>query len=298
MSTSKFFFVVFALSFLFSLVSSVSTFKNSQYTVQLSGNGKVPKFSFYLNANASDAWNVQFQQLFEAQISGKSYKKIGPSNVALPSLNWNISESTSDKEKISFTMKGTPKKKGTFESISFVNHLNLSDTNNDTKPSDLPALKFDVLINDYKWTNNTNETVLVLAFSFQGSGGDLDVNKDGDTVTLDGAYFYINTTAISYTKTSSSMWSSTLNAKMVIPSSSESGSDSSSGMIWLVYDKFSGSLMHDPELGFGQGPDPDDGLPGWAVALIVIIIIAVVVAVALGVFLYVRARSKRYQTLE
>jgi hypothetical protein len=290
--------------FLFALVSSTTTqFKNSQYTVQLTGNGNVPKFTFYLNSNASNVWNVQFQQLFEAQIAKGIYKKIGPSNVALPSLDWAISESTSDKEKITFTMKGTPKKKGSFESISFVNHLNLSDTNNDTKPEDLPALKFDVLINDYKWTDNTNETVLILAFKFQGRGGngDLDVNKDADTVTLDGAYFYINTTAVSFTKTSSSMSSSTLNVKMILPTSSESGnsSSSSSGMIWLVYDKFTGSLVHDPELGFGQGPDPnDDGLPGWAVALIVIIIIGVVVAIALGVFLYIRARSRRYQTLE
>jgi len=291
--------VIFAttLLFLFSLAAATQlSFKNSQYTVDLTGNGNVPKYTFYLNSNSSNKWNVQFQQLFEAQLADNSYKKIGPSNVALPSLNWEISESTSDKEKITFTMKGTPKNKGSFQSISFVNHLNLTNMSNQTKPTDLPALKFDVLISDYKWTSNTNDTVLILAFKFQqGGSSDMEINKNGDTVTLNGAYFFINTTALALVHSPAS--STPLDVKMVLPSASEEGSDSSSGMIWLVYDHFTGSLEHDPELGFGEGPDADTGLPGWAIALIVIIIIAVVVAIALGVFLYLR-KKKRYQTLE
>jgi len=184
-------------------------------------------------------------------------------------------------------------KDSSFDSISFVNHISLASTDNSTN---FPAVKFDVKIANYSWATNTTNTSLILVFKFQAQGTNQSNQtiqaKNDETVTLDGAYFSINTTATA----SQGNKTSTVNVKILLGGNADSNStDNNAGTIWLVYDHFVGSLEHDPELGFGEGPS--SGFPVWAIAVIVVVVIIIVGAIVAAVFIYNRNKKQKYQSL-
>jgi hypothetical protein len=285
--------VVFSLFLLWSTTIEASeSFGNSYFSIEVTGGGKVPKYTFYLKSNSTTQYNVQFQQLFEADVEKDKYKKVGPSNVALPSLDWIVHNETS-KDNITFTMKGTPKssKKATFDSISFVNHINLKDSNE----TEVPVCKFDVEIANYKWVSTSNDTNLVLVFKLMATGNKTELVAKDDTVRFGGAYFYIADTAqVSGDKKGEEK---DVKVQLLLGGNADSNStDDNNGMIWLIYGHFEGNLVHDPEIGFGSGP-ASGGLAGWAIALIVILVIVIVGAIIAGAYFYIK-KKRSYQSLE
>jgi hypothetical protein len=64
-------------------------YENEDFHVVVTGNGNVPKYTYYLNSDADNKYGVQFDSLYECQGSDTSDKCKGKKgNVALASLTW------------------------------------------------------------------------------------------------------------------------------------------------------------------------------------------------------------------
>lgn len=82
-----------------------TSFGNDEVTVEVAVNANVPKYTFQAtNDPAGNRYNVFFSKIYES----KNGKKVGGSNLALPSLDWIISaEDNSDS--VVFWINGTSK---------------------------------------------------------------------------------------------------------------------------------------------------------------------------------------------
>lgn len=257
------------------------------FGIRVTGNQNVPKYDFWLVANKSVVYSVFFSQFFEAVPKGDGLKKYGPSNIALPSLEWEWSDIVGEGDNLTFTITAKNGGHGNgkqFTALTFTNHIRANATlNPDNTTLNAPLLKFDIEIEDYTWVSTEKDAKIVLLFDFHTAGEKPE--KNGDRVSLGEAYFSAASTA--------SVWSDDPEKATDINVSTEfSGSGSESG-IWLVYDHFTAPhLLHDPELGVGS---PSDDGPN--VLAIVLPIVFVVALIAIGVGFFVYRQRLKYQSI-
>jgi len=259
-------------------------YENKVFGLSVTGNGNVPKYEFWLQANATTRYNVQFNQFFEAipQADG-TLKKNGQSNIALASLDWEWTDIIDDGNgDMHFTITARDSGHGNtkqFSSFILQNHIKANVTLDcDNKTISAPLLKFDVLINDYTWVSAEPEAKVVLEFSFSSPGGHAE--KVDGRVKLGDAYFTSASTASSYDdpdKTTS-----------VVVTTDYNGTG---GGIWLIYDHWTGAhLVHDPELGFGEPS-------GINTILIIVLSIIGVAVVGILIVLFVYRQRRHYQSV-
>jgi len=261
--------------------------------VKETGNQNVPKYQFWDNANATAQYKLQQQLLYEATWTDGQLKKIGGTNIALPSLTWNFSlpevfqanVSNSDGSVSCFqetvfnitNLGAWNENKARWTSLVFVNHLPMNNTF---------GVKYDVIIDGYQWVNPG--AVLVLETQLSDSGGD-QLEVVNGTIRLGNAFFNSTTSA------------------HIFPANTTISVNVSLGGVGIVtvYSSFpSGqSLVQDPMFGLESlahpsGPsNPSSGPPFW-VWILVALGVAVVLAVAIVLgFLYVRNKNRTYEQI-
>lgn len=269
-------------SFNLSLVYAANIhYKNNVFGLDVVGNGNVPKYSFYLVGNDT-RYDVSFDQFFEASLVDGALKKNGQSNIALASLTWEWSDIINDENgDLHFTITALNAGHGNtkqFSSLTFNNHIKNGTTlNPDNTTLSGALLKFDVLINDYKWVSTEEDAKVVLVYSFTSPG--LQAEKKDGRIQLGDAYFNSATTASSFDDPKSA-------TDITVTT------DFSGNAIWLVYDHWtSAHLVHDPELGFGEEANNNQTL------IIVLSVIGSVLVVGIVVGLFVYRQRLRYQSI-
>jgi len=232
-------------------------------------------------------YSVFFHQFFEA--TGDDLKKNGQSSIALPSLTWEWTEIHDDGNgTVNFNITAKDGGHGgnkQFSSLSLVNWIHSNETQNKDTTTIKPLLKFDVIIDDYVWVSTDATAKAVLLFDLTSNhGGDSSNSKsENNKVVVDGAYFGINGTALSFNNPDET---TEIGVTLL------TGSGKEDKGIWLVYDHWSGAhLVHDPTLGI----DGEEG--GVNVLAIVLPIVACVVLIAAGVAYYVYRKRGAYTSI-
>ena len=190
------------------------------------GRQNVPKFTVQ-NVNSSEVYGVRFQTMYQSTTQGKS-GRIGPTTVALPFLTWQFSDVVQDSEgnvEFNFTSTGAH---GPIDepNLQFRMHIE----NNST------SMKFDTLISGVNWRSNANYFVVCYRLEQQG-GGALNASIQGNTISFgESAFINVNDRAV----TSEGV----VSAMLVLDSGNSP---------CMVYERFEGSLEHDPEVRVGSG---------------------------------------------
>jgi hypothetical protein len=261
---------------------------NDYFGISVTGNGNVPKYSFWLQSNTSNVYSVFFHQFFEA--TGADLKKNGPSNIALPSLTWEWTEIHDDGSgtlNFNITAKDGghgPNKQ--FSSLALVNWIHANETKNkDNTTTIRPLLKFDVIIDDYTWVSTDATAKVVLLFDLTSHGGDSSNSKaENNKIVVDGAYFGINGTALSFNNPDET---TEIGVTLL------TGTGKEEKGIWMVYDHWTGAhLVHDPTMGIDG---EEDG--GVNVLAIVLPIVACAVLIGAGVAFYMYKKRGAYTSI-
>lgn len=190
------------------------------------GRQNVPKFSIQA-LNSTAEYTVQFQLMFQSTNQGTG-GRIGPTNVALPSLTWQFSDVDEDDQgnvEFNFTSTGGHGSRPV-PGLQFRMHIE----NNST------SMKFDTLIDDVTWDSNAE--YFVICYQLQQQGGDaVNASIQGETVSFgESAFINVNDTA--------STPQGPASALLVLDSGNSP---------CMVYERFDGSLEHDPEIRVGDG---------------------------------------------
>lgn len=122
-----------------------------------------------------------------------------------------------------------------FESLSFVNHLDMSD-------DDVSSIKFDVILRGYQWQDSRSDS-LQLTFDYSSWGGYNATRVNATTYTLEDSYVQITRTASN-------------NVRVSLADSSEDDPT-----VGFIYERFQGDLVHDPIIGIDKSktlPIPPD----------------------------------------
>lgn len=260
---------------------------NDYFGISITGNGNVPKYSFWLQSNTSNVYSVFFHQFFEA--TGADLKKNGQSSISLPSLTWEWTDIHDDGNgTLNFNITAKDGGHGNakqFSSLSLVNWIHANTTHEKDDVTIQPLLKFDVIIDDYIWVSEDVTAKVVLLFDLTSNHGDSSNSNSADNkIVVDGAYFGINGTALSFNNPDET-------TKIGVTLLAGSGKEEKG--IWLVYDHWTGShLVHDPTIGI-DGDEPRD----VNVLAIVLPIAFCVVLIAAGVGYYVYKKRGNYTSI-
>mmetsp|Transcript_2486 Transcript_2486/g.16504 ORF Transcript_2486/g.16504 Transcript_2486/m.16504 type:complete len:271 (-) Transcript_2486:120-932(-) len=190
------------------------------------GRQNVPRFTIQ-NVNSTQVYSVLFQAMYQSTTQGTG-GKIGPTNVALPSLTWQFSDVVQDSEgnvEFNFTSTGAhgPRE---VPDLEFRMHVE----NNST------SMKFDTLISGVNWQSNANSFVVCYQLH-QQEGDALNASIQGRTISFgDSAFINVNDAAVTSEGTTSAL--------LVLDSGNSP---------CMVYERFVGSLQHDPEVRVGSG---------------------------------------------
>lgn len=241
------------------LLQGTQMYENDDYIVEITGNSNVPKYTFASTSDPEAKQKVMFQKLFETNDG----QKIGPSNIALPSLSWvfaDASGTTTDEETgvnttvTAFWINGTDSK-GRFDTLAFYNVLNDN------------AVKFDVIIEGYDetWSTEADALNLVWKMTVETDDEEEEVEEESDPTTEDDTQicfdegtevcFSIVETATATTTTQDAEGNDVevqtdVNATLFY----EGGSG-----ITIQYARFEGNLVHDPETGFSDTEEEELG---------------------------------------
>lgn len=232
-------FMVFSLIFLLSNTAHAQqgnvTIENENIVVNITGGGNVPKFSFN-QPNSTDTYRIQFHKMFEVvdtnanNVFDSSDETVVPQSVqALASWSWDFSDvqEVDGESTFNITSQGAKSPtKGNFEVI-FVNHLG----------DNASSFKFDVIVNDYEFTSEDENAMLVLAFSLTTPDGDDEPEQENNSVEFGDAYMEVEETA--------SSGDSSIGVGLTTPSNGSS-------IAYIAYENFNGSFVHDPEVGFTE----------------------------------------------
>lgn len=217
------------------------------------GQQNVPKFTVQ-NVNSPEVYSVQFQVVYQSTSQGTT-GKIGPTNIALPSLTWQFSDVVQDSVgnvEFNFTSTGAHGPRDVPD-LEFRMHIE----NNST------SMKFDTLISDVNWRSNANYFVVCYQLQQQG-GGASNATIEGNTISFgESAFINVNGTAMTSEGAASAL--------LVLDSGNSP---------CMVYERFVGSLEHDPVVRVGTGHNGGTWIRPAAPALF-----AAALAIAFLVFL-------------
>ncbi len=178
-----------------------------------------------------NTYKVKFLKIFEFSdnndngLYDKGEVKYSQSELTLSSLSWiysdfNVEMSGNSVSAIHFnlTHENTPY-------IQFRNHFYANATD---------QLKFDIIINNYTWSDEENSTRLAIEINFQGNNKiqNRNQNQNKTRYTMNEGFFGYNSSAES------------AGNRINVYSRTEGNNG-----IYLCYDHFGSSLVHDPEVG-------------------------------------------------
>ena len=227
------------------------TYENDAFTVLVDGNMNNPQYRFRARqGNDTDWYQLTFTSFFEQDAATKAIT--GGSQMSLPPLNWQIAQTDPPDSRggLQFDITATNAPNGChgdgtrFSTMKFHNVLRES-----------AGVKFDVILDGYGWCESTG-TELVLVFQLQraeanGLPGLDEVEVTPTSVSLKGTsvYFSVNETAVSTASGSDSPVNVAISYNL-----DGRGAGGEVKGVQLVYDRFSGDLLHDPEFGSGAPP--------------------------------------------
>jgi len=274
--------------------------QSGKFVVDLTNTQNVPKYSFFLTTNSSNAsynygedpvdgsvYKFQLAQISELAGTRKT------STLPLSTLDWSLGpieivdlsgNCTNTETQFNITCTG-----GYWDSFTLVNHLS-------TK-SDTTTLKFDIILTNYLWQDASSDH---LAISFTYSSAEaVATYKNSTYYALGSSYISINPVAHAYVNLSNPSVRQTVSVAF-----------DSSGKTEILYSRFNGSLIHDPTIGVipkASTPTPtptvtrrptpspqkeDDGdggilgLAWWVWLIIGVGVIGVIIAIIIGVIIY------------
>ncbi len=219
--------------------ADTTTVQTDALVVEIKGGFNVP-FYFFWDADSPDVkYKIQMDGIFEANDSNSdgvydlgTDKKVGGASVSLASLSWEFSEllkgtdNSGEVTSIDFNMTTTTESNNPLAadtSVQFRNHLDQDASS---------QLKFDVIIDNYEFSDS--EAMLVLAFKIQSQG---DASQDGQTISFGDGFFHSEDTATDD------------NGEISVGLSQ--GNEQGEGKLYLAYENFEGKMVHDPTIGFG-----------------------------------------------
>ena len=231
--------------------------------------GQVPFYFFYSLANPNTTYRVQFDALFEvADLDGdgiynqSSETPVQNSFTALAQMDWVFGEFINDTvdgevTAVHFNITGSSTVNPEIGDliVQFRNHVSL--VGNSTE------LKFDVVINNYSWQDNTNTTMLIFAYKLIVIGddnykGSPDMANDtaSDAVSFGSGFFESNTTAEGINSTE------VVSATVSLGDGAGADGADADPRIYIAYSHFESDLVHDPTIGIDESTDDgstDDG---------------------------------------
>jgi hypothetical protein len=254
--------------------NSEKEFVIEDFTIKTSSSGQVPFYFFWNNNQSDSTYRVQFNLIFEAEdVNGDNTfddgdNRIAGSVMSLSSLDWEfgeiMNETNSEDEitNIHFNMTGTDNRAGSDDFyIQFRNHIDLENNENE--------LKFDIVINNYDWKDDS--AILVLGYKIQSTHPNFngETNQNGQTIQFGEGYFESEGTAQDD------------NGTIVSGLSSGSEQGENDPFIYISYAHFDGELVHDPTIGVHASVvDDEAGILG-SIELLFIASIAIAVSVLL-----------------
>lgn len=198
----------------------------------VTGGTNVPKYEFYATVDDQILYKVQFSRIFEILDQNKNglyergIDRSVPRTVnSLASNTWEFSEVETDIEsELHFNLSTVGKSK--IQSEEYLLQLN-----NHIYASDPLELKFDVMIENYIFTNENASLVLEFKVITENN----DIVQDGSRIDWDNAYFSSEETADS---------DGELKNVGLSANSNENGTT-----IFLNYEHFDKNIFHDPTIG-------------------------------------------------
>jgi hypothetical protein len=214
--------------------------QNDNITIQVTGDQNVPQYTFWAHGQNATKYMVKFVDLFEAIDEDEDgYYEPGVDHVvqstvnALSALHWGISNFSVDAEgtiNFNITSQNAPYR------ITILNHL-----------SDSALLKFDIKIENYTFSSNDENAMLVLGFHLLTVSGALD-ESGGDSQSPQATQVtenQINFGPNAYFKSEDKANNSISNIHVGLTDLSDTGQP----LAYLAYEHFNGTVLHDPSFG-------------------------------------------------
>jgi len=228
--------------------------ENENIAIRVTGGQNVPMYSFWDPAQTETKYDVKFILLFEiidenqdGNYNPDEDTQVPLSTRALPAMSWLFSEiETADDGTTHFNITN----QGAAFTIQFRNHIG-----NDA------SLKFDIVIENYEFVSESEDVMLVLGFHLLT--GELETEEEeepvqtGEQITFgEDAYFETEPTAIASGETINVGFSH--------------GTEEGDSLAYVAYERFDGTLVHDPTIGISGGDDDaKDLISGPNVGLLV-----------------------------
>jgi hypothetical protein len=205
--------------------------------VEITGGQNIPAFFFWEIGNESVTYKVQFNQVFEAideNSNGifdlQNDSKVLNSQVSLASLEWDFSEFLVVEEdnsptEVHFNITSTDSSKGQGEAKTLMIEFRIHFTAES-------ELKFDIAVEDYEFINET--AMLVFGFKLLTTMNE-NTHRLQNRVQFGNGYFESEEIAESN--------------GTALQVGLSAGSQDEQKMIFLAYEHFDGSFVHDPTIG-------------------------------------------------
>lgn len=206
-------------------------FENDDFIVTVTGNQNVPKYTFRNKASENE-YKVFFSQFYES-VDGT---KLGPSNIALPSLSWAFEDVSTDEETV-FWINSTDSK-APFDLLAFKNRL-IDE-----------SVKFDVYLNGYQWVGADSDAVnLVWRMTNATESG------ESEPATVD------DTQVCYFSGDGDDAEEACFEAVQTAVATGDDGSETDVAVslstkgnnIVVSYERFEGDLLHDPTFTVSTG---------------------------------------------
>jgi len=218
---------------------------NDRLFVEIVGNQNVPKFTFrrFTSGSPTVSYRVKFQHLYESA-NVNTIQRLPATQIALPSLRWSFSDWKIEDKKLHFTITGTGR--GDFDSVQFFVHI----------PEEGDDFKFDVRLNGFGsnyWTSDAGAVVLGYKIQELNANGEEDVSlksiENNSRYEVEfGRRGYLVVEKEAYL-TSDQNKERSFDVRVFTQGN---------GMIYNTYERFAGSLTHDPTLGYRE--EDNEGL--------------------------------------
>ncbi len=230
--------------------------ENDNIAIKITGGQNVPMYSFWDPSQNETKYDVKFILLFEVIdenqdgiYTPENDSKVPASVNALPALSWDFSAIETDDDGIThFNLTS----KGATYTLQLINHVG-SDA----------SLKFDVKIDDYEFSSDDEDAMLVIGFHLLAGEQEIDEEDDdaddNDTPMVaeennetgnskvnfgQGAYFESETKA-------------NVSGKEISAGVSV-GSEEGDPLAYIAFERFNGTLFLDPIIGLAKQVDSTD----------------------------------------
>ncbi|MHA1520326.1 MAG: winged helix-turn-helix transcriptional regulator [Promethearchaeota archaeon] len=203
--------------------------ENEHIAIQVKGGQNVPMYSFWDPMQSETKYDVKFLFLFEiidenqdGNYNPEDDTQVPDSTLALPAMSWLFSEIEITGDNVThFNITS----QGAAFTIQFRNHFGTN-----------ASLKFDIIIENYAFVSESEDVMLVLGFHLDAGETEEDPVQTGERIIFgEDAYFETEPTAIASGET--------INVGFT------HGSEEGNPLAYIAYERFAGTLVHDPTIG-------------------------------------------------